>query len=316
MFFSILPTTALRIFAVVWGLLWGSFINVVIYRWPLGLSVVSPGSRCPSCETPIAPYDNIPVVSYLLLRGKTRCCKTRMSPRYAIVEAIGGGLSLAVFEALIAPSIGQVDDVKLLVLFFAYFALVMLLLAGAFIDLEHMLLPEFVTIGGLLIGFATLPLRDLSWQQAGIAAACPFLGIVVINFLYKFWRGREGVGMGDAKLLALAGAWFGYRGLLFSLFVGSMQGTIAAIIIYLVHGRIEEPEGVKAQRRELQEAIERGDPGAKAELEGDMLLAHEQSDGLLRAALPLGPFLILAILEYLFLRPWLDELGANFLGLS
>ncbi len=316
MFFSILPTSALRIFAVVWGLLWGSFINVVIYRWPLGLSVVSPGSRCPSCGTPIAPYDNIPVVSYLLLRGKTRCCKTKMSPRYAIVEAIGGGLSLAVFEVLIAPSIGQVNDVKLLVLFFAYFVLAMLLLAGAFIDLEHMILPEFVTIGGLVVGFATLPLRDLPWQQAGIAAASPFFGIIIINFLYKMWRGREGVGIGDAKLLALAGAWLGYRGLLFALFVGSLQGTIAAIVIYMVHGRIEEPEGVKAQRRELEEAIAKGDESAKAELESDMVLAHEQSDGLLRAALPLGPFLILGILEYLFLRPWIDELSAHFLGLS
>ena len=316
MLLTLLPIYTLRIFVTVWGLLWGSFINVVIYRWPLGLSVVTPASRCPSCGKPIAPYDNIPVVSYLLLRGKTRCCKTKMSPRYALVEAIGGGLSLAVFEALILPSIDQVDEVKLLALFFAYFALVMLLLAGAFIDLENMLLPDFVTLGGLAIGFATLPLREVPWQQAAVAAASPFLGVFIINFLYKIWRKREGVGMGDAKLMALAGAWFGYKGLLFTLLAGSIMGTIATFTIYLVHGRIEEPAGVKAQRRELQEAIERGEPDAKAELEGDMVLAHEQSDGLLRAALPFGPFLILAILEYLFLRPWLDELYAKFLGLS
>ncbi len=316
-FFSILPLNTLRIFVTVWGLLWGSFLNVVIYRWPLGLSVVSPGSRCPACMKPIAAYDNIPVLSYVLLRGKARCCGAKMGPRYALVEAMGGALSLAVFETLIAPSIGQVSDGKLLALFFAYFTLVMLLLAGTFIDLENMLLPDFVTIGGTLIGFATLPLRDVPWQEAAIGAASGFFGVwLLFGVLYQKFRGRQGMGLGDAKLMALAGAWFGFRGLLFTLFVGAVQGTVAAIAVFLVRGRIEEPAAVQRERRELKEAADAGDAEAKSVLEEDSLLANEPATGLLGAAIPFGPFLILAILEYLFLRPWLDELYASAFGRS
>jgi leader peptidase (prepilin peptidase)/N-methyltransferase len=314
---SILPLSTLRIFVTVWGLLWGSFINVVIYRWPLGLSVVSPGSRCPACMKPIAAYDNIPVLSYLLLRGRARCCGAKMGPRYALVEAIGGALSLAVFETLIAPSIGQVDDGKLLALFLAYFTLAMLLLAGTFIDLEHMLLPDFVTIGGAILGFATLPLRDVPWQHAAIASAAGFFGVwLLFGVLYQKVRGRQGMGLGDAKLMALAGAWFGHRGLFFTLFVGALQGSIVALAVFLVRGRIDEPAAVQRERRELQEAANAGDAEAKSVLDEDSLLANEPSAGLLGAAIPFGPFLILAIFEYLFLRPWLDELFAKFLGRS
>jgi leader peptidase (prepilin peptidase)/N-methyltransferase len=265
--------------------------------------------------TPIAAYDNIPVVSYLLLRGKARCCGAKMGARYALVEAIGGALSLAVFETLIAPSIGEESDGKLLALFFAYFALVMLLLAGAFIDLENMLLPDFVTIGGTALGLATLPLRDVPWQHAAIGAAAGFFGVwFLFGVLYKKVRGRQGMGLGDAKLMALAGAWFGYRGLLFTLFVGALQGTVAAVSVFLVQGRIEEPTAVQRERRELQQAADAGDAEAKSVLEEDTLLANEPATGLLGAAIPFGPFLILAILEYLFLRPWLDEIFAKLFG--
>lgn len=95
------PLWFLRTFALAFGLIWGSFLNVVIYRVPRGMSVVRPASRCPACEAPIRPWDNIPVVSYLILGGKARCCGARVSPRYPIVEAIGGVLSLAVLEVIV-----------------------------------------------------------------------------------------------------------------------------------------------------------------------------------------------------------------------
>ena len=96
---GLVPIGLARFFVFAFGCLWGSFLNVVIYRVPLEMSVVRPASHCPGCSKPIAPYDNIPVLSYLILRGRTRCCNTKISPRYPLVELIGGALSLADFRS-------------------------------------------------------------------------------------------------------------------------------------------------------------------------------------------------------------------------
>src|SRR5277367_6356304 len=90
----------LRALAFWWGAVWGSFVNVVVYRVPLDMSVVRPGSHCPGCGAPVAAYDNIPILSWLLLRGRARCCKVRISPRYLVVEALSGLIALAIFEAI------------------------------------------------------------------------------------------------------------------------------------------------------------------------------------------------------------------------
>src|SRR3954470_19107083 len=95
------PASLLRVYAVLLGLFGGSFLNVVIYRVPREMSVVRPASHCPGCGKPVAGYDNIPVLSYVILRGRARCCGARMSPRYPIVELIGGALSLAIFEVVV-----------------------------------------------------------------------------------------------------------------------------------------------------------------------------------------------------------------------
>src|SRR5262245_61963125 len=95
---GLLPLAFVRVAVFVFGLLWGSFLNVVIYRVPREMSVVRPGSHCPGCGKPIAGYDNIPILTYLILRGRARCCGIRVSPRYPLVELIGGAVSLAVFE--------------------------------------------------------------------------------------------------------------------------------------------------------------------------------------------------------------------------
>src|SRR5580700_1352286 len=161
-----LPLPFLRVFAFVWGALWGSFVNVVVYRLPREMSVVRPASHCPGCGAPVAAGDNIPIVSWLLLRGKARCCGVLISPRYLVVEALSGLLALAVLEVVIRALPGSTSLVHAGSIFLADFALAMALVAAAFIDAEHMYLPDAITLGGTLFGLLTPSLRDLGWGDA------------------------------------------------------------------------------------------------------------------------------------------------------
>src|SRR4051794_37502038 len=159
--YSWFPLWVLRGFVIFFGLIWGSFLNVVIYRVPREMSVVRPASHCPGCGKPIAGYDNIPVFTYLILRGRARCCGVKMSPRYPLVELLGGALSLAILEVIILKMPGSTPAVRALAVYAADFALCMGLVAAAFIDAEHMFLPDSITIGGTIVGIATATLRDL-----------------------------------------------------------------------------------------------------------------------------------------------------------
>jgi leader peptidase (prepilin peptidase)/N-methyltransferase len=309
-----LPPLFLRTLAVIFGLLWGSFLNVVIHRLPLGLSVAFPGSHCTACAQPIRFYDNIPVVSYLVLRGKARCCGATFSPRYALVEALGGLLSLAILETQVLPQGDTTGLVQASGLFLAYFAVCFGLLAAAFIDAEHMYLPDGITLGGAILGVLTAPMRNLPMVEAFGAGIASFLAIwFPLIFLYERLRGRPGMGLGDAKLLMLAGAWTGLGGAAFTLLAGAVQGTLAALVIFLVKGKIEEPEAVRADREELQRLAAEGDQEAQQLLADDPLGAAP-GEGLANARLPFGPFLILAFYEYLLgqepiLRAWERWMG-------
>jgi leader peptidase (prepilin peptidase) / N-methyltransferase len=292
------PTWFVRGVAIAFGLVWGSFVNVVIYRVPLGMSVVRPPSHCPGCGRPIAAYDNIPVISYIGLAGRARCCNVRLSPRYPLVELIGGALSLAIVERVLLPMqwapLGRV-----LAVYAADFALSMALVAGAFIDAEHMYLPDSITIGGAVLGFATATLRGLSWRESLVGAAAGFVGTwLPFIVIYKRIRGRVGMGLGDAKLIMLAGAWFGWGGIVFALLAGAVQGTLTALGILLAKGKIEEPEAVVRDREDLQRAAAQGDEEAIRAIEEDPL-AVPQAEGIGQSRLPFGPFLILGILEFL-----------------
>jgi len=300
MLLSELPIWFVRSIAIALGLVWGSFLNVVIYRVPRGMSVVSPPSHCPACGKPIRPWENVPVLGYVFLRGRARCCGAKMSPRYVIVELIGGLLSLAIVEAVLRNLPGDVTLARASAIYVADFALCMGLVAAAFIDAEHMYLPDGVTLGGTILGIGTASLRGFTFGDALFGAACGFVGIwLPFVFLYKRVRGRAGMGMGDAKLTMLAGAWFGWWGAAFVLLAGAVQGTIAAMGILLVKGKIEEPDAVKADREELERAAAEGDEEAKQALAEDPL-AQPQGEGFGQARLPFGPFLILACLEFLF----------------
>lgn len=299
------PPWFFRVFALAFGLIWGSFLNVVIYRVPRGMSVVRPGSTCPACGKPIRAWHNIPLFGYLLLGGKASCCKAKLSPRYPLVEAIGGILAIAILEAVVFR-LGPTTTIERgLAVFVADLALALALTAAAFIDLEHMYLPDAITIGGAVLGLATSSFRGLSFLDSLLGAAVGF-GIVWLPFvvLYSKIRGKVGMGLGDAKLLALAGAWFGWGGALFVLGAGAIQGTIATLLVLLFRGKIEEPEAVKREREEIQKELLAMSPEERAEAERELAedpLAEEAGEGVGQARIAFGPFLILATIECLLL---------------
>jgi leader peptidase (prepilin peptidase)/N-methyltransferase len=231
-------------FAFLFGLVFGSFLNVCIYRLPLGLSVVAPGSACPGCKSPIAAYDNIPVASWWILGGKCRNCRTAISPRYWIVELLTGLLFFAAFLRL-GP---QLAAVKLCVFSF-------LILGLIFTDADTHLLPDALTIPGIWIGlvfapfvgvsgimgllYAWTPLRPLDWHIGSFINA--LVGMLLgAGFIYLageawyFLRGVEAMGFGDVKLMGMVGAFLGPKLVLLTIFFGSFSGTVAGISLAII----------------------------------------------------------------------------------
>ena len=292
--------------AVSLGLAFGSFLNVVIYRLPRGQNLARPGSACPSCGAPIRAYHNVPLLSWIVLRGKARCCGERISWRYPLVELIGGLLAWAIVERVVMVLPSSTVWWQAVAIFLVYLAVGLGLVAAAFIDLEHMLLPDELTLGGAALGVLSVPLRpefDLTDSLLGAAVGFTMIWLP-FDVLYRALRGGAGMGIGDAKLLMLAGAWFGWPGAVFALLAGAVQGTIVAIALFVAQGRIDEPEAVKQERAQLLREIEeaQGDErrALEAELERDPI-GHEPEAGLGKARLAFGPFLALSILEFMLL---------------
>ncbi len=302
-----LPPLFWRVLAVIFGLLWGSFLNVVIYRLPREMSVSRPASHCPACKTPIKPYRNIPVVSWLLMGGRAPCCGAKVSARYVAVELLGGILSLAVLEAIVLKLDGNTLAYHAFAVYLAHVALGFALLAAAFIDLEHMLVPDSISIGGTVLGLATFALRDMTLLDAAVGALAGFTVVwlpLVVG--YEKLRGKAGMGMGDAKLVMLAGAWLGWYGALLVLGIGAIHGTIAAGLL-MVSGRgDEEPEEVRRWREKVEAELERMSEEEREEAIRDFEkdpLAKEAEAGWNNQRIAFGPFLILATLEILLLGP-------------
>jgi leader peptidase (prepilin peptidase)/N-methyltransferase len=287
------PPWLIRSFAIAFGLCIGSFLNVVIARVPREENIAHPPSHC-VCGTPIAARDNIPVLSWLLLRGRARCCGAKISFRYPLVELIGGALAWAVVEIFVFSMPPETPLVPALMRSLADLSLAYALVAAAFIDLDYMYLPDEITLGGTVLAIATCGLRpEVTLQDSLIGLLAGGLGIYLPFVLgYKLLRGKQGMGAGDAKLEMLFGAWFGWPGVLFTLFAGSIQGTLAALIMFARHGKIEEPEAVIREREEAEAAGDPLDPN-----EDPVALPPEE--GLGGARIAFGPFLILAALEYL-----------------
>jgi len=264
------PALALAFFVL--GLAFGSFLNVCIYRLPQGLSVVQPRSACPECQQPIAFYDNIPVLSWLVLRGRCRHCGTRISPRYLVVELLTGALFLACYAQF---------GLTLSTLKYVTFGF--LLLGLIFTDAETQLLPDKMTLPGILLGLlfsVIVPVNDLvsqvlpglvsmpttaSWRWlslmdafAGAAVGASF--IYGAGAIYLRARGIQGMGFGDVKLMAMVGAFLGTRLTIFTLFTGSIAGslfglwTVSVIWIKRMQRRARLHEAPREARRRAWES--------------------------------------------------------------
>jgi len=210
------------------GLVVGSFANVCIHRLPRGESVVTPRSRCPQCASPIGVADNVPVLSYLALRGRCRRCGVRISPRYPAVEAANGLLYLA-----LAASLGPAPRA------FVLMAFTTAVLVLGLIDLEHQLLHDVITLPGIAVGFAAsfLPGSPVSPPGSFLAAACGFAALTAINVVYRAARGTDGFGGGDPKMVAMIGAFLGWQGALLAVFVASLTGTLVGLGLVAFQGR-------------------------------------------------------------------------------
>jgi leader peptidase (prepilin peptidase)/N-methyltransferase len=240
------PFHAFAIFLL--GLAFGSFLNVCIYRLPLDLSVVTPPSACPDCKRHIAFYDNMPVVSWLLLRGRCRHCKAKISARYLFVEL----LTAALFFGCYANSGLTLTTLKYCVFGF-------LLLGLIFTDAETKLLPDKLTLPGLALGllFSLLvPVRDMASQFLPGIVSLPFSADIATRLLslldsllgaalgasfiygagavYLRWRGAEGMGFGDVKLMAMVGAFLGMKLTIFTIFAASLAGSLFGLTTVLV----------------------------------------------------------------------------------
>ena len=224
----LLRTPAFEVTAFLLGLAAGSFGNVCIHRLPHGRSVTSPPSRCPGCEALIRPWDNIPVLSWLLLRGRCRACRTPISARYPAVELANGLLWLAL-AVLRGPSL------QTLVSMILVSALVVLSL----IDLEHQLLPDAITLPGIAVGLATsfLPGSSVRPLSAAAAAAGGWLAFAAVARVYRRTRGMEGLGQGDWKMAAMLGAFLGWQKMLLTVLLASVAGTVVGLILIALRGR-------------------------------------------------------------------------------
>lgn len=221
-------------FAVLLGLLWGSFGNVCIYRWPQGKSVVHPPSHCSSCKTPIRWYDNLPLVSWLLLRGKCRACGATFSGRYLIVELLTGVLfGVAYYFAVGGGARAEAFDHQL-IRFAIYAAFCFVMVVVTFIDIDHKLILDKLTLPSIPIFYGlTFLLPERHWTEGLVGAVVGYGLPWTIGEVYWLVTGREGLGLGDSKLLAVIGALLGIRGVVASLFGGAVVGALIGIVVLM-----------------------------------------------------------------------------------
>lgn len=213
----------------IFGAVVGSFLNVCIYRLPRKKSIVYPSSACPACEKPIRFYDNIPLVSYLVLKGKCRDCSARISFRYFLIELI-----TAVVFTLIYRRWGLSSEFFIQIFFTA------VLIVISFIDYDFQIIPDILSIGGMVAGLI------ISFVRPGFRVMDAVYGVLigggvlfVIAYGYQLLTKREGMGGGDIKLLAMIGSFSGFKGVLFSLIGGSVVGTLVGIPLMLMKGKGE-----------------------------------------------------------------------------
>lgn len=223
------------IIAFILGSIVGSFLNVFIYRVPRNLSIVMPPSRCTSCNTPIRPYDNIPIISFFILGGKCRYCKSSIPLRYPLVETING---LMYVLALWRFSIGWHTP--------ALFAFCSAMIAITFIDLDFQIIPDSITLPGIVIGLiaGSVILPDPFERDSILGFKGALIGLLsgggmfyIIAVLSHIILRQEAMGGGDIKMMAMVGAFLGWKSILFTTFSGSLLGSVIGIFLMTFKGR-------------------------------------------------------------------------------
>lgn len=275
-------------FTFIFGACVASFLNVVIYRIPNDLSVVKPDSHCPQCKTPIAWYDNIPCVSYLILRGQCRHCQVSFSARYWVLEVLGGLIGLGLW-VWISPElqIETIYDSTLQWLFWQGF--VFALIALSWIDFEYLIIPDEISLFLLILGvsgFGLIEQTEMINRAIGAVAGGGFL-LLVAGIGYLMYR-REAMGMGDVKLLALIGLFLGWRVLPLVLFLSAIQAIAIVALITLAQKFFKLDTGFVRTTEQVD-----------AHFGESELYAHLDEPS--RLAIPFGPFLALAAVEGLII---------------
>ena len=267
----------------------GSFVNVVAYRLPRDISIVRPASFCPHCRRPIPLSANLPVLGYLMLRGRCSQCGDRIPARYLVTE-VGLGVTALVLYANFAPF----DAL-------ARFILCAALFASSWVDLDCRIIPDVISLPGMLVGFAaaSLLMPAIGWKDSLFGIALGGGLLFAVGELYRWLRGKEGMGMGDVKLLAMIGSFLGWEGMVFTLFFGSILGSMGGIILGLLDWQpgsaeimSQAADGIAVAGGEApQPALEDQEPEAK--------------EGLLQTPVPFGPFLSFAAGCFAIFQPQL-----------
>ncbi|MDR3608026.1 MAG: prepilin peptidase [Oligoflexia bacterium] len=263
------------------GLIIGSFLNVVICRLPDGGSILKPASRCPSCLVPIRWYDNIPLLSWCALRGKCRSCRAPISVRYPLIELMTALLFLAAKLKFGLTPVLMIRELPFLAI----------LIAVTFIDLEHRIIPDELSLGGLVLGLvSTFFLHaSLAWPMSVLGALLGFGIFFGLSWAYLRLAGRAGLGGGDVKLLAMIGAFLGPAGVFATVLISSVSGSLVGL-------------GWAWWARRHGISLE-GPSDQPSELEDQAAAAADTN--LLAAAIPYGPFLVIGAIYYHLLGDFL-----------
>ena len=264
------------------GALWGSFFNVCIARIPRGMSVVSPPSHCFACGARVAAWDNIPILSYFLLRGRCRHCGEKFSARHALIETIAAALAALIFWVFVVDAPGDPLGVRA-ARFATYFAFASVLLVLSFIDLDTKRLPDIITLPSIAVFFmAGFAVHEVPWSERAIGAAAGYLLVRIISDGYYYTTGREGLGLGDGKLLAIMGALFGWKAIPPIVLLASLTGIAISVPVLVLRRRGATPPSPAAEA-----APSDGPPPKPVSIR--------------RTEVPFGPFLASSALAYLFL---------------
>lgn len=216
-----------HIVSIIFGAIVGSFLNVCIIRLPKGESIIIPGSHCPQCNHPIKFYDNIPLISYLLLGGKCRYCKRSISAQYPLIEGTTAISSLLLFLKY-----------GLSLSYFFYFSFVAALIIITVIDLYHQIIPDVISIPGIGVGLlGALIIPHITFFNSLLGILLGGGSLFIVATFYQWLFKREGMGGGDVKLLAMIGAFLGWDAVILTILLSSLIGSITGIIIMVLKGK-------------------------------------------------------------------------------